>query len=197
MEVKRAGSLKHADRTRVHWSKVLTKEAEKKIGLFEKRLVEKEKECWCFSERKKNINNNQNEYLNVLFGQSLRFGLWTPKAVMKTLTTTIIKTRPVVRFSMRFSLWCFCTSFRFHRTVEKNKELNPTSHKHSHTRSEEVKHQRPQLWESSQNINHRCTVESTISQFIGNSQSRVSVSVVPLKCNSISSFCQSHLRITK
>lgn len=92
---------------------------------------------------RKNNNSQNNEYLNVFFGQLLRFGLWTPKAVMKTLTTTIIKTRPVVRFSMRFSFWCFCTSLRFHRTVEKNKELNPTSHKHAQTLSEEVKHQRP------------------------------------------------------
>lgn len=124
-------------------AKCSQKRQKKKISLFEKRPVEKEKECWSFSDRKRNINNNQNEYLNVLFGQLLRFGLWTPKAVMKTLTTTIIKTTPVVRFSMRFSFWCFCTSLRFHRTAEKNKELNPTSHKHSHTRSEEVKHQRP------------------------------------------------------
>lgn len=144
MEVKRAGSLKHADCTRVHWRKVFTKEpvgGKKKICLFEKRLPEKEKECESFSE--KNNSGQNDEYLNVFFGQLLRFGLWTPKAVMKTLTTTIIKTRPVVRFSMKFSFWCFCTSLRFHRTVEENKELHPTSHKHAQALSEEVKHQRP------------------------------------------------------
>lgn len=101
-------------------AKCSQKSQTKKNSLFEKRVAEKEKECWRFSEKKKkSIDNNQNESLNVLFGQLLRFGLWTPKAVMKTLTTTIIKTRPVVRFSMRFSFWCFCTSLRFHRTVEK------------------------------------------------------------------------------
>lgn len=122
-------------------------------------------------QKKKNNNSQNNEYLNVLFGHLLRFGLWTPKAVMKTLTTTIIKTRPVVRFSMRFSFWCFCTSLRFHRTVEQNKELNPTSHKHTQTLQWRSQTSASSLWEPSQSINHRFTVESTVSQFILNSQS--------------------------
>lgn len=45
----------------------------------------------------------------------LSSGLWTPKAVMKTLTTTTMKTRAVTMFSRRFNCMC-CLE------VEKRKE---------------------------------------------------------------------------
>lgn len=54
--------------------------------------------------------------------QALGTGLWTPKAVMKILTTTMIKTKAVVMFSMMFSLKCMLSSFRFHLTDER--EMN-------------------------------------------------------------------------
>lgn len=50
---------------------------------------------------------------------------------MKTLTTTIIKTRPVVRFSKKFSLQCFCSSFRFHRTVDKTRKYHLITKTHT------------------------------------------------------------------
>ena len=37
---------------------------------------------------------------------------------MKTLTTTMMKTMHVDRFSIRFNLKCLLSSFRFHRTVD-------------------------------------------------------------------------------
>lgn len=69
----------------------------------------------------------------MCYSQSPRFGLWTPNAVMKMLTTTIRKTRPVAKFSIKFSLQCFCSSFRFHRTVDKARKYNLTTHKHTLT----------------------------------------------------------------
>lgn len=44
-------------------------------------------------------------------------GFWTPKAVMKMLTTTMMKTRPVARLLRKSSLACFAGLLRSYLTV--------------------------------------------------------------------------------
>lgn len=46
-------------------------------------------------------------------------GFWTPKAVMKMLTTTIMKTRPVARLLRKSSLACLAGLLRSYLTVGK------------------------------------------------------------------------------
>lgn len=44
-------------------------------------------------------------------------GFWTPKAVMKILTTTMMKTRPVARLLRKSSLACLAGLLRSYLTV--------------------------------------------------------------------------------
>lgn len=59
---------------------------------------------------------------------ALTLGRWTPNAVMKTLTTTTMKTNAVVMFSSRLSWKCLLSSLRFHFTVGKDKRDIPYFH---------------------------------------------------------------------
>lgn len=51
-------------------------------------------------------------------------GFWTPKAVMKMLTTTMMKTRPVARLLRKSSLACFAGLLRSYLTVGKRARLH-------------------------------------------------------------------------
>lgn len=65
----------------------------------------------------------------LLLDHALTLGLWTPNAVMKTLTTTTMKTNAVVMFSSKLSWKCLLSSLRFHFTVGKDKRNTPYLYK--------------------------------------------------------------------
>lgn len=77
-----------------------TKKGSAKQGIFEYVMST----CLVFDNKCPNIYNCMKSQTHVGCYDFVSSGLWTPNAVMKTFTTTMMKTRAVTMFSRRFSM---------------------------------------------------------------------------------------------